>query len=438
MTGYVTSTDREELLIRNCLLLRAMGRYGVCIELLTRRLDSGLPTKETREWLVFSLQEIGDSTTADLFDAPPERPEPALDGNNHVYQPHAKANGTRLRYGVIVAAMFDSDVFRGSLLSLLNSDFPGEVVVVEEGHRAERVCEAFCEPLPVKYVKCPEWIGISEVVNQGVVTMDPATEIVIVVHSDVLWPAEWFHQLDGAWDKVYDLDKVGLINLGFSDINRGAETALIEAFIRGKYNDLNSVLPKIRDVSGLVGSVREAQIRDKRLTFGLAKDVWNDKASQLHTFTGGISVGTSFLRSTWQELGGFDQKIGMGWDAELLNHSFRNRKWGLWLNNTPLIHLASSDTSRLDPSEKSQFRKMAEETRNNFTKKYRWNLFHLLHIYGAETSVIYHDDIVSAVNDLRFDDIDFVFDDLLERLETKKLSNCEITWCAGRSNCQYT
>lgn len=419
-------------------MLRSMGRYGVCIELLTRRLNSGLPTNETREWLAFFLREIGDSNTADLLCLNPGRPQPTLNGNGPSAQPSTNTKGTRLKYGMIVGTMFDSDVFRGSLLSLLNSDFPGEVIVVEDGHRPERVCEAFCEPLPVTYVKCQEWIGVSEVVNQGVAAVDPETEIVIVAHSDVLWPGEWFEQLNGAWNKVYDTDQVELINLGFSDINRGAEPTLVESFIRGKYNDLNAVLEKIRDVDGLVGTVRNAQVRDKRLTFGLAKDVWNDKAAQLHTFTGGISVGTSFLRSTWQELGGFDQGMGYGWDMELLIHSFRNRKWGLWLNNTPLIHLASSDTSQLNAYEKSQFRKIAGETHNNFMKKYQWHPFHMLHIYGAETSVIYHDDIVSAVNDLRFNDIDFVFDDLNKRLETTKLSNCEITWCAGRANCRYT
>ena len=32
ITTYVNSTEREEPLIRVCLMLRVMGRYGACIE----------------------------------------------------------------------------------------------------------------------------------------------------------------------------------------------------------------------------------------------------------------------------------------------------------------------------------------------------------------------------------------------------------------------
>ena len=69
--------------------------------------------------------------------------------------------------------------------------------------------------------------------------------------------------------------------------------------------------------------------------------------------------------------------------------------------------------------------------------KYGWNIHHYVYTYHAETCVIYGDEITDAVNELRFSDIDFVFDDFAERLANKKLSNCEIPWCHSRATCKY-
>lgn len=52
-------------------------------------------------------------------------------------------------------------------------------------------------------------------------------------------------------------------------------------------------------------------------------------------------------------------------------------------------------------------------------------------------AVIYQDDIVRAVDSLRFDDIDFVFDDFTRRLAEKKLAACELAWCRSRATCKY-
>ena len=67
ITGYVNSSRKEEPLIRVCMLLRAMGRYGPCIELLIKRFNSDLPADRTRYWLAFFLREIGDTESAELI-----------------------------------------------------------------------------------------------------------------------------------------------------------------------------------------------------------------------------------------------------------------------------------------------------------------------------------------------------------------------------------
>jgi len=442
ITGYVRSTDKEGPLIRVCMLLRVMRRYGVCIDFLTQRLNSGLPTEQTRQWLSFFLREVGDTQAAAMISPPIGRPEPTECTSNpnagkQVYSTAPKSR--RLKYGVVMLTMFDSDVFRSSLLSLLGSDFQGEIVVVEDGCQPERICESFCQLLPVKYVKNPSWTGPSGAMNLGIEQLGPETDIVIYAHSDVLWPQRWFDQLNGAWEKVYNFGKVGLINLGYMEFHPFADPAINELFIRGRYEDLIWLLRTMRDVQPGNLRVQDIQVKDMGRLFGLARDSWADRPAELRMMTGRFSVGASFLLQTWRDLGGFGQEMPYGMDMELQYCGFQNRKWTLWINNTPLIHLVSADTSKVSETRdgKTIYYKMNRETEERFSKKYGCDMDHFNFTYFAETHVIYHDEIIDAANEMRFSDIDFVFDDFFERLNRKKLSSCELVWCRIRATCPY-
>ena len=441
ITGYVTSTDKEVPLIRVCLLLRAMRRYGVCIELLIRRFNSGLPDAQTRYWLSFLLREIGDTEAASIISPSIGRRE-ATDFirslNAQEQLSSAGPKSPRLKYGIVMLTMFDSDVFRRSLLSLLGSDFRGEIVVVEEGNQPERVCESFCKRLPVRYVKNPRWTGESGAANLGIEQLGSDTDIAIYAHSDVLWPPYWFGQLNNAWERVYDLGKVAMINLGYMQFDRRqTDAALYDLFVRGRYEDLIWILRAMRDVQPLMVHVEDVQIKDMGRLFGLARTVWHDRISELHMMTGTFSVGASFLMETWRSLGGFVPDMGVGLDLELHYHGFENRKWGLWIRNTPLIHMVSTDTTSLTGDDLIRREQIVKEAYEKFAKKYGWEIEHLLFTYFAETSIIYHDEIVNAANDLRFSDIDFVFDDFFERLKRKTLASCELVWCRSRATCKY-
>ncbi|MBU1173296.1 MAG: hypothetical protein KKD44_27330, partial [Proteobacteria bacterium] len=117
-------------------------------------------------------------------------------------------------------------------------------------------------------------------------------------------------------------------------------------------------------------------------------------------------------------------------------YGFKNKTWNLWINNTPLIHMRSSDFHKLTKEEQNKFVSQITDTFTAFKKRYGADLIHMLYTFFSETSIIYHDGIIDAVNDLRFADIDFVFDLYFERLKTKRLSNCEITWCYNRATCK--
>jgi len=337
-----------------------------------------------------------------------------------------------------MATMFDSDVFRSSLLSLLDSDLRGEIVVAEDGYSPERVCESFCKELPVKYVKNPEWSGIPGSLNLAIEQLAPQTDIVIYAHNDVLWPRRWFDHLDDAWERVYDLDKVGIINLGYMQFRHYAETApLHDLFVGGRYEDLIWLLRAMREVPPLMRMVKDAQAEDMGRLFGLARDVWNRDLTKLRMMTGRLSVGTSFPLQTWRNLGGFDTGsgygVGYGVNPALQYYGLQNRKWNLWINNTPLVHTQGADTGNVPPDAGSPLVEMREA----FLRKHGWEIYHFWWTYFAETLIIYYDEIINAVNELRFSDIDFVFDDCFERLQRKRLASCEFVWCPSRATCKY-
>ena len=434
ITGYVNSSGKEEPLIRVCMLLRAMDRYGACIELLIKRFNSDQTADRTRYWLAFFLREIGDTESAELI----SQDSSALDAFACAGSlSQQSSNGSKLKYGVVVTTMFDSDVFRASVLSLLNSDFPGQVVVAEDGNQTERECEEFCRNLPVKYVKNPEWNGVSTVLNIGLEQLDPETDIVFYTHSDVLWPPQWFSQVDAAWNKVYHQDNVDMINLGYLDCRRNNDPAVIQMFTGQEYENLHWLLGKMKGIDGLVNQVKDCQIQDKSRVFGLSYDAFADQNKLLRSMAGRISVGCSFRMQSWKDIGGFDPEMGQGLDLELFCHALKRRRWSLWCNNMPLIHLSSVDTRRLTPADRQRWASSVKDTYDGFLEKHGWDAHHFYMTYFAETYVIYEEEITEAANNLQFSEIDYIFDEIFHRLETKRLSNCDLTWCASRSNCPY-
>ncbi len=425
ITGYVNCSEKEEPLIRVCMLLRTLRSYGSAVELALKRLESGMPDHRAREFAAFALREIGDESAATAISAT-AAPQTVKSEKIKV----------KLKYSLVMPAMFNSDVFQASLLSLLNSDYAGDIIVVEEGNHKEKVCENFCRKLAVKYIKNPEWQGVAAALDLGIKSMPEDTDVVIYAHSDVLWPPDWFSQLDLAWEKTITTGKVALINLGYMQVKSDVEAILHHAFVTGKYDDLLSVMTAMKEVTVLADRVDDVQIKDKYQLFGLAMDPWNNNFTKIRMMTGRFSVGVSFPMRTCKAIK-IDTESSIGVDLELLMHALQNKKWSLWVNNKPLIHLVSSDTQRMKSNEKRKFEQDCLRTYELFPKKYGWEIEHFLFTYFAETNVIYFDEIVKAVNSLRFSDIDYIFDDFFDRLKNKKCSSCELVWCNDRKKCKY-
>ncbi|MCX5751942.1 MAG: hypothetical protein NT099_09855 [Candidatus Saganbacteria bacterium] len=410
----MTDTDREVSLIRTCILLRVFGSYGIAVELLIQRFNSGLPVDQTRQWLSFLLKEIGDTGAASEIFSSKEEIDKQKESTK---APLTIPKQTKLKYGVVMLSMFDSEVFRSSLTSLKNSGFPGEIVVVEDGYHKGRNCEDFCRQMLVKYVKSAVWVGESGAANLGIEQFDKDTDIVVYSHSDVLWPKNWFGHFNHIWERVYDQNKVGILNLGYLQCKSNVDAALYKLFVDCKYDELVDILLTIKDIPVLADYVQNLQIKNGYENFGFTLDPWNNNSTKLRTMTGRFSPVASFLMQTWQNIGKFDPNMSVGMDLELQYDGLKNHRWNLWTNNAPIVHFVSGDTISIAKQDQKKRMEMINTTSKLFQEKYGIGADHFFSTYFAGTSVIFADEIVKKANEWRFADIDFIFDDFFERLK---------------------
>jgi glycosyl transferase family 2 len=431
VAGYTTSSSSEDQVVRVSILLILMKRPRDAVDLLVARVRSGLPSGRTRRRLAYLLARTGEKkAAAALAQARPADAPRAVSGG---YVRHRSS----LRYGIVILTMGDSDVFRSSLNSLVRSDYLGDIIVVEDGPERTETCRGFCESVGLRYLKLASWEGSAVALNAGIAALDDDTDIVAFAHNDVLWPPAWFRRLDACWNAVYATQRVGLLNLGYLQYKPRLDPTLTELFVDGEYDDLRWLLTAMKDVPGLNVEIQDSQVRPGEHLFGLARDPWNDWAPDVRFMTGRFSVAASFPTEVWRTLGGFDPSLPYGFDTELQHYCLSSRRWILFANNPPLIHLASSDTRALGPEQRTQFRAKVRETYDAFERKYGWQIEHFLNVYFSESAFLHQDEIVRAANALKFDDIDFVFDDFESRLDSRTLANCELIWCRSRSSCRY-
>ncbi|MBM3944937.1 MAG: hypothetical protein FJ317_05520 [SAR202 cluster bacterium] len=428
---YAASAPSEAQAIRIATLLCLTGHRAEAARVLTARLRSGLVSPRVTRLLADWLRDLGESKAAALLpsEADTATPTPAV----------RKHEPRRLRYGVVVMTMFDTEVFRASLRSLVESDFTGTIVVAEDGIEPDRACESFARSLGVSYVKSPRWDGCAATLNLGVAAMPPDVDIVLSSHNDVLWPSRWFADLDRAWEYVWDTDKVSLLNLGYLQCSGWIDASLKALFVGGHYDDLAWVLRSLREVPTMMDRVQEVLARPGEWPFGLGRDPWIDWTPELRQMTGRYSVAASFPVHVWRELGGFDPDLVYAFDLQLLHHNLSKRRWALFVNNPPLLHLKSSDTEAISAEKTAEAgTRFLTSTYDGFRNKFGWHIEHFLNIYFSESTVVHRDAILRAANQRRFGDIDFVFDDFADRLGRRRLENCELTWCRSRAACPYS
>jgi hypothetical protein len=403
--------DKNELNIfeeKNIILLLAMGRYGSATELLTGAFYAGIQMQFVSQWMSFLLREIGDYKTSEIL-IKPYINQIENEGANYVRH-HSdvsiKFNTKLHNYGIIIPSMADSEVFQSSLISLLESDFKGSIVVVEDGINTDRACENFCSNLSIKYIKNNKHGGTSECYNIGIDQLDEIVDIIILAHNDILWPKHWFSRLTNIWDEVFEQNKVGMINLGYLQFS--SNEILKELFIQRNYEYLTWSIENLKKVSFLPNMVQDVQVVDISNTFGLTYDPWNTDFDTRRIMAGRWSVAVSMPRKIWSDMGGASPNVFLA-DIEVQRHCMTYKKLMIWINNIPLIHCRSSDTKNLSPANLEKFRKMEVDTYIFFREKYGLEIEHFLSVLFSDTYITHWDAIIKAANSRNFSDVDFIY-----------------------------
>src|SRR5688500_18715048 len=135
--GFVSSSAGEDQVVRLSLLLRLMKRRREAVDLLARRVRSGQPSGQSRFWLSQLLLAAGERKAAAAL-----APKSDSERNVRVEPDFSSRQQPRLRYGIVMLTMFDTPVFPSSLRSLVNSDYPGRIVVVEDGYEKDEIGRA--------------------------------------------------------------------------------------------------------------------------------------------------------------------------------------------------------------------------------------------------------------------------------------------------------
>jgi hypothetical protein len=433
-SGYAAVSTDEAPVVRLALLLCIMGRWAAAVDILIQRMRSPLPSAESRYWLMKLFVPHLIKKQDKLAKYAPALPVAETGAPSRGSRKHAPR---RLRYGVVVITMFDSEVFRASLNSLLASDFEGRVIVVEDGNESTPVCADFCARAGVPYLKSEVWTGPSGVFIKGIESLMADIDVVVLAHNDVLWPPDWFSALDRAWEDVFDSGKVSLLNISYMQIKRRTHAALYDLFLRNKYDDMHWLLNAMRETKETMHLVQDARVDKGVNRFGLARDVWSDSVPDGRMRVGTFSPVTSFPVRLVKEIGGFDREIPFGLDLEIYHHSIMNRRWMLWTNARPVIHMNTTDTHLLGPEKKEAYQQKYARTYELFERKFGHHIEHFLNMYFATTAVLYRDEVVRAADRLAFDEIDHVFDDVQERLRTATVKTCGLEWCRVREQCRY-
>lgn len=396
---------------RECVRLCALGRYGAAVEELADMFLAGCDQLEMRQWLGYFLEENGDIKAAEQIRNGAAGQHSDYDNKGSIAsawrERTCQADTASTTCGIVISSVADSAVFRSSINSILESDFTGRIIVVEDGLKEGKGCEDFCRGLPVEYAKLGYHGGPSECFNVGIESLGSNTELVVLAHNDVLWPKTWFGEVAAIWSENCNKEELGLLNLGYLQFNSNAE--LRELFVQRKYIDLSWVLRWLLKVRSLDKLVQDVQIEDKSKTFGLAFDPWNTDFDSCKAMVGRWSVAVSFPRKLWVDMGGFSPKVFLG-DVELQDYCMKNKKFMLWANNAPLIHFRSADTNDMNADDFAKFKRMEEDSFTYAATKYGWNVDHFLAALFSDTYLKYYDEIIAAANKNGLSELDYVFE----------------------------
>jgi len=326
----------------------------------------------------------------------------------------------KLRYSIIVMCTYDTPILRASLRSIRNSDYTGDVILSEDGDRPEKRCEELAREYGYKYIKHTSWIKSGKVTISAAKDID--CDIVIVTHSDVLFPQRWFEVVDRAWNMVYDTNKVGMLNVQYYGYISGEASTRIKSLYNSALQEpIEYICTTMRDKLPLI---RYSANRLQYNLLGMGKCEHNDKRERYMAIPTMMSPCYTINKKFLDKI---DNRVAVSSEINIryLTELIVNKMWEFTITTPYWIHQSSTDID-IVVANNGEYR---HEDFENYTEAHGFDATHVLCKAYSGIYIGNEYKILRAANTNRFEDIDYLFDVMEKEILEGNCDNCDIQWC---------
>lgn len=327
---------------------------------------------------------------------------------NNYLKPHHHKKKLNTNFVIAIMTTVDSDIFKSSIISLIESDFSGQVIVIE--NNTTETCKSFIDKIKniysnITYICSGIYGGTSHAFNlatKSAINID--YEFITFCHNDILWPKKWYKD---TYQTLNDNPELGLYNFSFIQLNKLDNVSKFYV-MNNQYYELKWSLEKLID-TGLKRNIYQDCRLNNNSKIGLSRDPWNDELSDLRIQAGRFSVASCLSKKIITQIYPFDENLFFGPDNEIHHFCLKNKLWFAWIDNMPLIHIRSFDTRNMSEIRSQKFGNDIKLMEANFKKKYGYNIHCFHNTLFSKCLIKYRDEIEKNLNSKEYEKIEFFF-----------------------------
>lgn len=249
-----------------------------------------------------------------------------------------------MSYSLIIPTMSYSWTFQLCLESLLKSDYPGQIIVVEEGNSHRTICKDYL-PKSITYIKSDEFSGPNNLVE---LALEKAKgDRIIYSHNDVIYFPTWFSEFKSKIERI-DPTYFGMLGANYDQVLITEECKTLEE-LRAKITPQNTVFK-----THLYGET----------DIGLANDLWsNNRVARM-------SVVATFLKEDCESVLPFIKGVGFEWQLHNLYGGIGKLNLHTMLSQ-PILHINNEFGFGTDTQfYKQKYLDLREESYKEFKERY--------------------------------------------------------------------
>jgi hypothetical protein len=319
----------------------------------------------------------------------------------------------------IVTTLANSQMLGRCIRSILESDYTGDVVVTSCMPEVEYVADisdrVHFSYQPGNGTDNPKW-GLH---SNCIMSLGREYHDLIMIHDDAILPNYWYNNLVKAWDMVEDC----AWSISLPHVEHNVGNSYLDYICAHSYEDIINMYRAAEKVYPI-------QTTNPDQLLGLGVDSWNRYSGI--TPTGRLSPCFSVLHRVWTEaVNKYGGENCFVMELFMLHDMIKERRWCLFLNNAPLIHYRKPDDGKSDSGQghAACFRK--------WHGIFGYNLSHLLTVFSSMVTVEYREEIITAINEGRTADIEYLFSEMEELIANRDCSKCaglSVCMCRGTVN----